>query len=255
MITAAPHPSNETSVGLLRSAVRRDIVDTLANLPGERRAVGLNAKELGEVVGLHATTVRFHVTQLTEAGLLESHSVRSRGAGRPSKRYRIASGSLGAEGEEESYRRLAHVLAETFDARHEDGTPLTPEEVGAAWALRRTRDTADPATREQATTPGTWLSKIAVLIDLLQDWGYTPNLRTEDSGRTVEIEIANCPFLPLVHSRPEVVCGVHRGLLRGTLDALGESDSEFSLSPFVEPDRCLAHITTRANFAPRGGTT
>ena len=140
------------------------------------------------------------------------------------------------------------MLAETFGARHEDGTPLTPEEVGAAWARRRTRDPQDPTTSEQAATPGTWLGKIAVLIDLLRDWGYTPNLRTEDSGRTVEIEIATCPFLPLAHSHPEVVCGVHRGLLRGTLESLGETDVTVGLQPFVTSTRCLAHLTTATDL-------
>lgn len=247
-------PPTETSAGLLRSAVRRDIVDTLANLPADQREIGLRAQELGEVVGLHVTTVRFHLTQLVDAGLLESHAVRSTGAGRPSKKYRLAAGSMDDVSSEESYRRLAQLLAESFGARHDDGTPLTPEEVGAAWAHRRGA-TSDPAADRQASTAGEWLAKVGLMIDVLRDWGYTPNLRTEDAGRTVEIEISSCPFLPLAKNNPEVACGVHRGLMRGTLDRLGEPDAEFSLVPFVDPNRCLAHITTRANLAPRGGTT
>lgn len=254
MITAQP-PSPKEGAGLLRSAVRRDIFDTLANLPAGERSAGLSAKELGELVGLHVTTVRFHLTQLVEAGLLESHAVRSSGAGRPGKRYRAATGSIDAESTEESYRLLAQLLAETFGARHDDGTPFTPEEVGAAWAHRQGLEAPDPATSSQATTAGEWLAKVGMMIDVLREWGYTPNLRTEDAGRTVEIEISSCPFLPLAQSNPEVACGVHRGLMRGTLDRLGEPDAELSLVPFVDPNRCLAHITTRANFAPRGGTT
>ena len=247
-------PPKEPSTGLLRSAVRRDIVDTLANLPEEERGTGLSAQELGERVGLHVTTVRFHLAQLVEAGLLESHDVRSTGVGRPSKKYCVSPGSIDEESTEESYRLLAQLLADTFGARHDDGSPLTPEEVGAAWAHRQGFDTSPPSGTEQAVTPGEWLAKIGVMIDVLREWGYTPNLRTEDFGRTVEIEIRSCPFASIAHENPEVVCGIHRGLVRGTLDRLGENDAEFSLTPFVDPNRCLAHITTRANFAPRGGT-
>ena len=77
--------TSDEATGLLRSAVRRDIVDTLANLEGDQRTEGLTAREIGAQVGLHASTVRFHLDQLVAAGLLTSHFVRSHGAGRPSK--------------------------------------------------------------------------------------------------------------------------------------------------------------------------
>jgi hypothetical protein len=44
------------------------------------------------------------------------------------------------------------------------------------------------------------------------------------------------------------VCGVHRGLLRGTLESLGEHETEVSLRPLVEPRVCLATVRTRAAF-------
>lgn len=257
MISASPQPpSDETSAGLLRSAVRRDIVDTLANLPLDRREVGLSAKELGELVGLHVTTVRFHLDQLVAAGLLTSHFVRSRGAGRPSKKYVVASGALTGTSDEESYETLAGLLAEMFVEQAEDGSRLTPEQAGAAWAHRHAPDRLDESSHlPQARTAGAWLSKVGLMIDVLRDWGYTPNLRTEDSGRTAEVELARCPFISLAHTNPEVVCGVHRGLMRGTLEIFGETEVELSLEPFVEPHRCLAHVTTRADFAPRGGNS
>jgi hypothetical protein len=64
--------------------------------------------------------------------------------------------------------------------------------------------------------------------------------------------------MTLARARPDVVCGVHRGLLRGTLDALGEPDAEVGLHPFVEPRVCHARISTRAPFTrrePDGPTT
>lgn len=246
--SADPGPSG---TGLLRSAVRRDIVDTLANLPEPERAEGLSARELGDLVGLHVTTVRFHLTQLIEGGLLTSRSEHTAGVGRPTKKYLVAPGSFHTV-DDTSYRLLATLLTETFDARDAEGRPLGPEEVGAVWA----RNHADaPATPEPARTPGQWLSAIGRLVDTLRTWGYTPNVRTENSGRTVRIDLINCPFIDLARLHPEVTCGIHRGLIRGTLDALGEHDVEVSLDPFVSPTHCLAHVTTRADFALTGGNS
>lgn len=243
-------------MGLLRSAVRRDLVDTLANLPADRREEGLSAQELGELVGLHVTTVRFHLERLVAGGLLTSHSVRSPGAGRPSKKYVIAPGSLEAPQRDEAYVRLAELLTEAFTARTEDGSPLIPEQAGAAWAHEHAaRLLTESPMSEPATSPGAWLAKVGRMIDVLRDWGYTPELRTSGEGRTADIDLVGCPFIDLARNRPEVVCGVHRGLMRGTLEVLGERDAELSLTPFVEPTRCTAHVTTRTPFAPRGGTS
>lgn len=247
---------DSSGAGLLRSAVRRDIVDVLADLVGAAREQGLSAQEIGDRVGLHVTTTRFHLTQLVEAGLLASHSVRTQGAGRPGKRYTVAPGSLEDVADHEAYKTLAELLTEAFATRADDGTVATPEEAGAAWARRHAPEWVHRAAdTEQARNAGEWLSKVGLMIDVLREWGYTPNLATENSGRTARIDLVGCPFLPLAHANPEVVCGIHRGLMRGTLDVFGERDAELSLTPFVDPGRCRAHVTTRADFTPRGGTT
>jgi predicted ArsR family transcriptional regulator len=94
------------------------------------------------------------------------------------------------------------------------------------------------------------------MLDRLQGWGYQPVVRTEDGGRTAELTLVDCPFLELAQDNPGVVCGVHRGLLRGTLESLGEDDTEVSLRPFVEPRVCLARVRTRADFEePHGSLT
>lgn len=242
----------DTGAGLLRSAVRRDIVDTLANLPLGQRDDGLTAQELGELVGLHVTTVRFHLDRLVASGLVDSHSVRTAGAGRPSKQYVVAPGSFGTF-ESDSHAALAALLAETWAARSADGQPLTPEQAGALWAHSRAADLlARIPSTQSAATAGDWLGKVGLMIDVLRAWGYTPSVRTHDEGRTADIDVVDCPFLELAREQPEVVCGVHRGLMRGTLEILGERDAELSLTPFVEPTLCTAHVTTRTPFAPRG---
>lgn len=243
----------DTGAELLRSAVRRDIVDTLAHLPVGQRDEGLTAQELSRLVGLHVTTVRFHLDQLGAGGLVDSHSVRSPGAGRPNKRYVVAPGSFEAS-RSDSHATLAALLAETWSTRTADGRPLTPEQAGAAWAHARADDlVARASSTEPATTAGVWLSKVGLMIDVLRAWGYTPAIRSHDDGRTVDVDVVACPFIELAREQPAVVCGVHRGLMRGTLEVLGEPDAELSLTPFVEPALCMAHVTTRTSFAPRGG--
>lgn len=249
--TPGPAPSGISGVGLLRSAVRRDIVDTLANLPEQQRSHGLSVRELGDLVGLHVTTVRFHLTQLVEAGLLTSRSERTVGAGRPTKRYLVAPGSL-ARLPDAAFRLLATLLTETFGARDEGGRPLGPEEVGASWAREHV---THPDAPTPARTAGEWLSTVGRLVDTLRVWGYTPSVRTDDTGRTARIDLVDCPFIDLARAHPEVACGIHRGLIRGTLEVLGERDTEVSLEPFVGPTHCLAHVTTRADFAPSGGNS
>lgn len=241
----------EDATGLMRSAVRRDIVDTLANLPPKQRTRGLSARELGDLVGLHVTTVRFHLTQLVDAGLVTSRSERTPGAGRPTKRYLLTPGSL-EHLPHGAYRLLATLLTESFDARGPDGGHLTPEEVGVRWAQQHVQPTQAPA---PPRTAGEWLGTVGRLVDTLRVWGYSPDVRTEDSGRTARIDLVDCPFIELARVHPEVACGIHRGLIRGTLEVLGETDPEISLEPFVGPTHCLAHVTTRADFAPTGGTT
>ncbi|KRE37801.1 hypothetical protein ASG73_09200 [Janibacter sp. Soil728] len=242
-----------TGAGLLRSAVRRDIIDTLSNLPAGQRHEGLTAQELSRLVGLHVTTVRFHLDRLVAAGLVDGHSVRSPGAGRPSKRYVAAAGSFEAA-RSDSYATLASLLAEAWSARTADGTPLAPEQAGAAWAHARADDlVARISSTEPAATARAWLSKVDLVIDVLRAWGYTPAVRTHDDGRTVDVDVVACPFGELARDLPEVVCGVHRGLMRGALEVLGERDAELSLTPFVTPTLCTAHVTTRTRFAPRGG--
>jgi predicted ArsR family transcriptional regulator len=228
---------------LLESPVRRAIVDLLANLPAapdlEGGLGGLTAAELADRVGLHVSTVRFHLDQLVSAQLLESE-FRAGRVGRPRKVYRFRPGASTVADPAEAYRALAELLAESWTTGDE-GRQLSPEEVGERWARAHAR--AEPGDTRPAATPGAWLGKVGRTVDMLGRWGYSPELRTADHGRTAELSLRDCPFLALAHTNPEVVCGVHRGLLRGAMEAVGEPDTEVSLRPFVGPGRCLATLT------------
>lgn len=236
-------------VSLLGSPVRRAIVDELTHLPGGERTVGLTAAELGGRLGLHTTTIRFHVDQLVAAGVLDAHFIRSGGVGRPSKKYVLREEMLGQTAEQaagtQPFEVLAGLLASAMSVSESDR--LTPEEAGIRWAMRRAEDLpvhdlTDPA--GAPGTPGTPArdAKVHEVIELLGEWGYTPETEPVEDGTAVDITLRQCPFLDLAHTHPDVVCGVHRGLLRGALTAVGEPGARVSLQPFVGPDTCRARL-------------
>lgn len=238
---------------LLVSPVRRRIVDTLASLPlfsGDltpNRATGLTAAEVGERLGLHVTSARFHLEQLVEAQVLTS-SFHRHGTGRPQKRYAaLPHQAVTAAPPDDAYRMLAELLTEALAPR--EGGALTPEDAGSRWAhehVRRLSGAEELDEPSPARTAGQWLAKVGRLLDLLETWGYDPSVRTTDHGRTAEVALARCPFLSLAEAHTEVVCAAHRGLLRGALDVFGEPDAEVHIEPFALPGVCLARLTSRA---------
>ncbi len=235
------------AAALLASPVRRRLVDALAHADAGAETPGFTAAELATEVDLHVTTVRFHLDQLVAAGLVESAFRHGGGAGRPRKVYSLAPGSLhdvDARAEADHLRLLSGLLASTL-TEGVTGHAMTPAEAGRRWALEHVP--SDPASLP-ADTPGRWLGKLAQMIDVLQEWGYTPELRTSDGGRVAEVTLAHCPFLDLARANPAVVCGIHRGLIAGSLAQLGEPTTRVSLEPFVDDTTCLAQVSTTTPF-------
>jgi len=239
------------SAALLVSPVRRRIVDTLEALPlvgadqTPDRATGLTAAEVGERLGLHVTSARFHLEQLAGAGVLAA-TFHRHGAGRPQKRYAVLPDrATTASPPDDAYRMLAELLTEALAPR--EGGALGPEDAGERWAHEHVgRLGSVEQELPQAQTQGQWLAKVGRVLDLLESWGYEPSVRTTDQGRTAEVALARCPFLSLAESHTEVVCAAHRGLLRGALDVFGEPEADVVLEPFALPGICLARLTSSA---------
>ncbi|USQ77923.1 helix-turn-helix transcriptional regulator [Ornithinimicrobium cryptoxanthini] len=264
---------------LLRSDVRRRLFDHLSSLPAgtstgatghTSRQQALSAQELAEVVGLHLTTVRFHLDQLVDAGLLMAvRAAPSGGAGRPRKLYSVPTVPMQAPTEPhalQAYAALSEIVTRAteqsaspsgertdHDQSPLEQTPRVLEESGREWARDRVdRVVVEVSQLGPATTPGAWLAKIGVVLDLLVGWGHAPELRTTAGTAETDILLRDCPFLALAKDQPHLVCGVHRGLLRGALDALGEESVELDLAPLVDQRTCRAHLTVTTPFADRG---
>lgn len=239
-------PAESTTV--LASPVRRRIVEhlneILTNAPSGA-PIGRSAAEIGDLLGVHVTTARFHLDQLVEGGFLTTAFERTPRAGRPRKLYAAPQAGLRAPDSERHFRVLAALLAQSWP--EDGGAPLSPHEAGRQWALRHSLP--ERASDRPATSAGAWLAKVGDMVDLLDQWGYTPELSTSRGGRTVTIQLHNCPFLALARTRPDVVCQVHHGLIEGSLEHTGERDISVEVRPFVGPTRCLVKVTTGTPFS------
>jgi predicted ArsR family transcriptional regulator len=197
-------------------------------------ATPLSIIEIAERLAIHPNTARFHLEALVKTGQVESVEPDRTKPGRPPLMFRAFAGMDPAGPRD--YRMLAGILADAL--ARQPGPERRAVAAGRAWAER----SAEPAStrgREQA---------LDRLTDLLTDLGFAPEKRSEGADLG-DIALRNCPFLELAGSRGDVVCPVHLGLMQGALRAWNAPVTVDALTPFAEPDLCVAHL------APSGRTS
>jgi predicted ArsR family transcriptional regulator len=227
----------------------------------------IDAVEIASRIGLHVTTVRFHLDALCDEGTIERTRINRDGVGRPRTGYRAVEERL-------DYRILAEILAmelgETTEAR-----ARRAQRAGQQWADRIARSQGKAAAAQEVTDAeamGGPLDRGAVLAtEVFNRMGFDPELAAESEpmaslsadskqiiGRERVIRLRACPVRDLARAHPEVGCGVHLGLLQGLLDHAtatgGQTDAgkqglSARLDPFVEPELCIARLN-----APRKST-
>jgi predicted ArsR family transcriptional regulator len=205
----------------------------------------LDVQAIAEQVGLHTNTVRSHLDQLMDAGLVESQVQERKTPGRPRLLFRATSTRVA--GPEDSYKVLAEILASAI----RDGEPA-PGAV-AAKAGRRWGQSFEQQGDASAETvdSGRALDRVVALLD---DVGFAPRVSKATGATTVTgdagnaagnatvIELHQCPFYDIAREHTDVVCAVHLGLIQGALDQMQAPPSTVRIEPFVRPDLCLAHI-------------
>ena len=205
----------------LASSTRRRLLELLRGADTAR-----DVHELGEAVGLHPSTVRFHLETLRQAGLVARREQRVAGAGRPRTAY-VAIREHAEAGYEGLARMLVADVAQT--ARDETGHA---ESIGERWAQQVLPLPAPPG----SMTADDAAAQVSSIFDRL---GFEPEMRAV--GGRPPISLHACPFRSVARERPDVVCAIHLGLLRGILERLGAQASG-RLHPFVEPDLCVAEV-------------
>ncbi len=195
----------------------------------------LDAAAIADGIGLHVTTVRFHLEQLERAGLVRRELSHGGRRGRPRVLFSITAAARSDEG----HRQLAEVLADALSSDPDGGTRRATA-AGERWADASSGDLpVDPAG-----------SVVAPLVTVLDRLGFDPELNGEGDDRI--INLLACPFRDTALAHPEVVCSVHRGLIQRTLSTFGQEGDTAGLVPFVGPELCviplhLANARVEAN--------
>lgn len=211
----------------------------------------IDAAELAAQMGLHTTTVRFHLDALCREGVVERTRITRAGVGRPRTGYRAVRERL-------DYRILAEILAlelgDTTDKRRRRA-----EAAGLRWAERIASETpgedaAGQPVPADAEPRKAVEERAAMVATVFARMGFGPELtptETSTTGDQQTIRLHSCPVRDLARAHPEVACALHRGLVQGLVanSAVNKLDSAVSrpvmqaeLDPFVEPDLCLARV-------------
>jgi predicted ArsR family transcriptional regulator len=202
---------------------------------------GMNAAQVANATGLHPSTVRAHLDQLAQSGLLTRHRQSDGSPGRPAWVYRAvprpdADAEPAGSAVDRPYRDLAAALighlARTAEDPHAAGV-----RAGRDWG----RALAAPLGR---TAPVDGLVRV---LDLL---GFTPRVVAQADSDTAVVHLRTCPFLELAEASPDVVCGVHLGVIGGALGALGASAADTELEPFALPGACVVRVQARSATTP-----
>lgn len=180
--------------------------------------------------GLHANTVRDHLDGLVRRGLVSRRTAEPAGRGRPAWLYEPA-----AEPADDGYAGLAAALASTIartSANPREDATAAGEEWGRNLAGSRGGAARGP---DEART---------LVVQLLDDLGFGPETVPDEPA---DVRLTRCPLLEAAHRHPEVVCGVHLGIVRGALSHHGADPTGTDLLPFAEPGAC------RLVVPPMGG--
>lgn len=201
------------------SASREAVLQALVEQQEPSSLAGLRA-----VTGLHANTLREHLDALIDAGLVRREQSPAAGRGRPAWLY-------GAIPEDElptgvaEYAGLASALAEVIDqvsnAPRQDAI-----QAGQRWGAR--------LAAEGAAGAGGAASGPQQVVRLLDGLGFAP----QPDARHEVVRLTRCPLLEAASRYPDIVCGVHLGLVRGALEAYGGDAGGVDLLPFNEPGAC-----------------
>lgn len=189
---------------------------------------------LSESTGLHQNTLREHLEALVARGLVRRTRSAPSGRGRPAWLYSPADPALSGAGSE--YAGLAATLASHLHRTSSDPS-ADAVAAGRVWG----RDLARKAGAPPEPGPVAARRQVAKLLDEI---GFAP--RTDDKATTVRL--TRCPLLETAKEYPDVVCGVHLGIVRGALEEYGADSERTDLFAFSEPGACRLELLTR----PRG---
>lgn len=181
---------------------------------------------LVDETGLHANTLREHLEALEAEGLVRRARATPSGRGRPAWLYEATEPP-----ERSEYAGLAATLAAAIHRSSPDPR-ADAIAAGREWGHELAREKGRPG-------PGQPAARRQV-VAMLTDLGFAP----EADERASAALLTRCPLLEAAHRFPDVVCGVHLGIVRGALDEYGGDAERTDLHPFAEPNGCRLELLT-----------
>ncbi len=201
-----PNPSQLDVLKALGDNTRYAIYLELA-----RSSRPLATADIAETLNLHPNTVRPHLERMREVGVLDVEIAGRGDVGRPQHRYSVAANapSLGLEPPTMPVlARMVLAMAHRLGASADDA-----ESVGRDEGKVR----AAPFERAPST--------LEALVSDLDRLGFDPVVTDDaDGDDAAVVAFANCPFAELARERPELVCGLHRGLVAGFVAEMGDAE-------------------------------
>lgn len=171
-----------------------------------RSPVPLATAQIAETLDLHPNTVRPHLDRMREVGLLEVVSDGRGAVGRPQHRYSLSPVAPSLGFEPPAFPVLARMLLRLASAGG----------LEAADAIDAGREQGTLAAERRGPGPCA-----AALDEELNRLGFDPEAVHDPDGAT--IAFTRCPFRELAEANPDLVCGLHRGLVEGFVDARGDA--------------------------------
>jgi predicted ArsR family transcriptional regulator len=204
-------PSTDEHAAALASPARRRVLSLVRTAPQPP-----TAQQLAADLGVHVTTVRFHLDHLEAAGLVGRETRHSPRRGRPAVHY-VPLGGDPVDAREQMISTLAHALATgTAPA----SGPHAAREAGRRWAHRVEVHERRP--------------QDAVVAELTR-LGFDPAPDPDDAQA---VQLRACPFRDAAREHPEIVCQTHLGLAEGLVERTAPG-TPVGLHPFVRPDLCV----------------
>ena len=230
------------------STVRLDVLKALGDntryaiyLELARSSRPLATADIADSLDLHPNTVRPHLERMRDVGLLDV-AVGGRGdVGRPQHRYSIAPDAPSLGLEPPTMPLLASMVLTM--ARRLDADATDAVAVGEAEGRRRAarhsdaRSTLealvadldglgfDPLVAEAASGDPSTVDELSAddLSDV--DLSDVDEHSSVDDPPDVDavIGFGNCPFADAAREHPDLVCGLHRGLVEGFVAEMGDA--------------------------------
>ncbi len=222
----SPARTRRTSFGRPLSPTRLRILELL-----EAQSAPATIAAITRSCGLHENTVRAHLEDLLRDGYLRRERAASEGRGRPAWLWEARK-----QLEHSPYASLASALATVL---HETSAHpvLDAVDAGKSWGR-------ELALRQAGEHPGDLPAEAARsrVVDMLDEVGFAP----EPDASYEHVVLTRCPLIEAASKHPDIVCGVHLGIVQGAFAEMGIDGSSSTLLPFSAPGQCALHLRAAA---------